>query len=128
MTYRSPLANPLADEKLEKKVFKLIKKASKEKGFRRGVKEVIKAVRKGERGVVILAGDVEPLDVMSHVPVLLEDAEVPYVYVKSKLELGKSTQSHRSVSCVMVTPKEGAEYMEYYDKIAPSVKECKPTL
>ena len=34
--------------------------------------------------VCIIAGDVSPIDVLSHVPVLCEDNEVPYVFVPSK--------------------------------------------
>ena len=54
------------------------------KALKRGVKEVVKAVRKGSKGTCIIAGDVSPIDVLSHVPVLCEDNEVPYVFVPSK--------------------------------------------
>ena len=33
----------------------------------------------------IIAGDISPIDVISHVPVLCEDSKVPYIYVPSKL-------------------------------------------
>ena len=61
-----------------------VKKAAKVKALKRGVKEVVKAVRKGTKGTCIIAGDVSPIDVLSHVPVLCEDNEVPYVFVPSK--------------------------------------------
>lgn len=34
--------------------------------------------------IIILAGDISPIDVITHVPVLCEDHNVPYVYVPSK--------------------------------------------
>ena len=34
--------------------------------------------------LVFLAGDISPLDVLTHVPVLCEDHDIPYVYVPSK--------------------------------------------
>ena len=37
----------------------------------------------------MLAGDVEPLDVISHLPVLCEDCSVPYIFVRSKGLAGK---------------------------------------
>lgn len=80
----SPIAKPMADEKLAKKILKAVKKAAKVKALKRGVKEVVKAVRKGSKGTCIIAGDVSPIDVLSHVPVLCEDNEVPYVFVPSK--------------------------------------------
>ena len=36
----------------------------------------------------IIAGDISPIDVISHVPVLCEDAGISYCYVSSKQELG----------------------------------------
>ena len=32
----------------------------------------------------VIAGDISPIDVITHVPVLCEEADVPYIYVPSK--------------------------------------------
>ena len=32
----------------------------------------------------VIAGDISPIDVITHVPVLCEESEIPYVYVPSK--------------------------------------------
>lgn len=37
------------------------------------MKEVVKAVRKGEKGFVLIAGDISPIDVIAHLPILCED-------------------------------------------------------
>lgn len=34
--------------------------------------------------LVVLAGDISPIDVITHVPVLCEDNDIPYVYVPAK--------------------------------------------
>lgn len=66
--------------------------------------------------IVVLAGDIYPIDVLSHIPVLCEDAKIPYVYVPSKAELGAAAATKRATSCILVTPpKSSAEYKEYYD-------------
>lgn len=98
--------------------------ACKEKHARRGVKEVVKALRKGEKGMVVLAGDVSPIDVISHLPVLCEDAQVPYCYVTSKQELGEAASTKRPTS-VMLLPlekKKGQAYEEVYDKCFEEMK------
>jgi ribosomal protein L7Ae-like RNA K-turn-binding protein len=59
--------------------------ASRSKNLRRGVKEVVKAIRKGETGVVLIAGDISPIDVIAHIPVLCEDSHLPYCFVPSKV-------------------------------------------
>ena len=109
----SPIACPLASEALTKKVYKTIRKASKSRGHvKRGVKEVVKGLRKGEKGLVILAGDISPIDILSHIPVLCEDSGCPYVYVASKDQLGNASSTKRPTSCVMIVPGGGKKAVE----------------
>ena len=94
-------------------MFKTIKKASKTRGHvKRGVKEVVKGLRKGDKGLVILAGDISPMDILSHIPVLCEDTDNPYIFVTSKDALGAASSTKRPTSCVMIVPgggKKGAQ-------------------
>ncbi|EDO48688.1 predicted protein [Nematostella vectensis] len=115
----SIIAKPLASRKLTKKLYKTVKKASKAKTLRRGVKEVVKALRKGEKGFVILAGDVSPIDVISHIPVMCEDSKIPYAYVPSKVDLGASSLTKRPTSIVLIKKHEDITepYEECYDSI-----------
>lgn len=99
------IAKPLASEKLCKKVLKLCKKATKKKQVKRGVKEVVKAIRKKTRGVCILAGDISPIDVITHLPILCEDNDIPYVYVPSKEDLASAGQTKRPTSCLLIMSK-----------------------
>ncbi|EQC32142.1 hypothetical protein SDRG_10337 [Saprolegnia diclina VS20] len=124
----SIIANPLANKKLTKKVYKLIKKSTKVKCTKRGVKEVVKAIRKGEKGMCIIAGDISPIDVISHIPVLCENNDIAYVFTPSKVDLGASAASKRPTSCIMVTPgKQGFNVQESYDEILAEVKKIQPT-
>ena len=118
----SPIAHPMCSEKLNKKVLKVVKKATKAKNVKRGVKEVVKGLRKGAKGVVIIAGDISPMDVIAHVPVLCEDANVPYVYVPSKEDLGSAGSTKRPTSCVLVESKKDADYNDAYDEVFEQVK------
>ena len=97
----SVIAAPLAGEKLTKKLLKLVKKSAKEKKVKRGVKEVVKAIRKKSKGVCIIAGDISPIDVISHVPVLCEESGVSYCYVSSKQALGAAGSTKRPTSVVL---------------------------
>ncbi len=104
----SPIAQPLASDKLEKKLYRLVKKAKKDKCLRRGVKEVVKFVdKKHEKGICIIAGDISPIDVITHVPILCEENDVPYIFVRSKFELGLASETKRPTSVVLVVPPEG---------------------
>merc|ERR1712138_6875 len=114
---------PLADSKLSKKLFKVIKKATKTKQVLRGVKEVVKAVRKGTKGVCVIAGNISPMDVISHLPILCEDNDVPYVYVRAKEDLGAAGLTKRPTSCMLIAPsvKKDAEAPEGYDELLKKV-------
>ncbi|ODQ67585.1 L30e-like protein [Nadsonia fulvescens var. elongata DSM 6958] len=125
-----PFAIPLAPKKLNKKILKTVKKASKAKHVKRGVKEVVKSLRKGEKGLVIIAGDIFPADVISHIPVLCEDSSVPFVFVPSKEDLGSAGATKRPTSCVMIVPGGGKkknesskaeDYREGFDEIVKEV-------
>ncbi|RDI88208.1 Ribonucleoside-diphosphate reductase small chain [Venturia inaequalis] len=148
-----PFANPLADDKQMKKLLKSVKKAAKNKTLKRGVKEVVKSVRKlpapsapsssttsNPPGIVILAADISPMDVISHIPVLCEDHNIPYIYVTSRAELGAAGNTKRPTSVVMISKdkvkkagakedKEGdQEYTEVYAELLKLVQKAGATL
>ncbi|BEJ14079.1 hypothetical protein CspHIS471_0312530 [Cutaneotrichosporon sp. HIS471] len=105
----TPIAVPLAGKKLSKKLFKTVKRASKARQLKRGVKEVVKSLRKGEKGLLLLAANITPVDVVSHLPVLAEETKgVEYAWVLSKEELGAASGTKRATSCVLVcaTPQK----------------------
>lgn len=120
----SPIASPMASRKLTKKLFKVVEAAAKDKALRRGIKEVILALRKMEKGVVILAGDVFPVDVIAHIPLVCEEAGVPYCFVPSKLELGHAGMTKRPTSVVLISDKraKSSELQEKLKEMAGEVK------
>ncbi|KAK3377722.1 50S ribosomal protein L30e-like protein [Podospora didyma] len=110
-----PFAFPIADEKAHKKIYKLIRKGAKVKAIHRGVKECEKAIKKcalkkagaspsDAPGIVIIAGDISPMEVIMHFPVLCEEHGVPYMFVNSRTELGQSACTKRATSVVMLKP------------------------
>eukprot|EP01040_Poterioochromonas_malhamensis_P006858 gene6858-7394_t len=119
----SVIAKPLAPKKTTKKIHKLVKKASQSKFVRRGVKEVVKALRKGEKGFCIIAGDISPVDVVTHLPIMCEDRNIPYFYVPSKVDLGAAASTKRPTSCVLVNPKESFSEIALYKKLVKEAEE-----
>ncbi|KAL4466478.1 hypothetical protein ABPG72_016619 [Tetrahymena utriculariae] len=124
--YVSPIANPIAPAKLEKKILKLTKKQVKTKNIKRGVKEVVKAIRKGATGVCIMAADISPPDVLSHIPVICENKDIPYAFVKSRMELGTAAETKKPTSVVLLTAPENAKTLKKYNSIHEKVKSINP--
>lgn len=122
--YKSPISEPMATDKLASKLLKLTKKLANLKLIKRGVKEVNKAFRKGVKGICIIAGDVSPVDVVSHIPVRCEKDNLPYVFVPSREALGEVAGTKRPTSVViLLKPPKDNKNRESYDKMVTVVRE-----
>uniref|UniRef100_A0A7S2E5F8 H/ACA ribonucleoprotein complex subunit 2 n=1 Tax=Alexandrium andersonii TaxID=327968 RepID=A0A7S2E5F8_9DINO len=125
--YTSPIANPIITDKLLDRALKLLKKAVSEKKTKRGVPECTKALRKGMKGICFLAGDIYPMDVFAHVPILCEEKGVYYCFVGSRYVLGGACQTKRPVSLVMVMePESTATYSKTYEQVLAGIKAVHP--
>ncbi|KAJ1659635.1 snoRNA-binding protein [Dispira simplex] len=129
LEFVSPIAQPLADEKLRKSLTKTIKKAAGKKHVLRGTKEVTKAMRKGSKGLMVLAGDISPIDILAHFPVFCEDKGIPYVFLPTKKEIGAACNTKRPTCCCLIVPGGKAkdekaldEYKSNYDACVEAVK------
>ena len=69
---------------------------------------------------MIFAGDVNPIDTYSHMPIVCEEASIPYCFVPSKLDLGHSMGSKKSACVVMIKVKD--DFKDVYDKCLENVK------
>ncbi|EEQ30170.1 non-histone protein [Microsporum canis CBS 113480] len=94
-----PIRKPPCRDKVAKKVLKSVKKGS--------LNTICKCPITTPSAIVVLAADISPMDVISHIPVLCEDHGIPYIYVSSRAELGNAGATKRPTSVVMVLPKGG---------------------
>ncbi len=58
---------------------------------RKGTNETTKAVERKQALLVAIAEDVQPAEVVAHLPILCDEKDIPYVFVPRKEELGKVT-------------------------------------
>lgn len=124
--YRCPISWPLTSDKpkMTKKVYSLIKKtvtANKKRGIVKGIADVTKAIRKGQKGILVLGADASPYDVVSHFPVMAEEAKIPFVWVPSRQDLGAATQCKRATSAVLVKANDALQ--AGYDKIVLAIED-----
>jgi len=57
---------------------------------RKGTNETTKAIERGIAKLVIIAEDVEPPEVVAHLPILCDERKIPYVFVSTKEKLGSA--------------------------------------
>ena len=58
--------------------------------IRKGTNETTKAVERKQALLVAIADDVQPPEVVAHLPILCDEKDIPYVIVPRKEELGKA--------------------------------------
>ncbi len=62
--------------------------ASKTGNVRKGTNETTKAIERAQAKLVVIAEDVEPPEVVAHLPLLCEERKIPYVFVPTKEKIG----------------------------------------
>lgn len=78
-------------KELSDKILQLIETARNTGNVRRGTNEATKAIERGSAQLVVIAEDVDPPEVVMHIPALCDEKKIPYVYVPSKIELGRAS-------------------------------------
>src|SRR2546422_8641165 len=92
------------------KAYQLLQVAKDTGKLRKGTNETTKAIERGIAKLVVIAEDVEPPQVVAHLPILCDERKIPYLYVPSKLELGKSAGLDVGSAAVSILePGDGAE-------------------
>ncbi|KAK2198052.1 bifunctional 50S ribosomal protein L30e-like/Ribosomal protein L7Ae-L30e-S12e-Gadd45/Ribosomal protein L7Ae-L8-Nhp2 family [Babesia duncani] len=160
----SPIADPRLDGKALSRSLKLLKRAlsletlakrhkMEDTSFndlvltrlvKRGVQDVTKAIRKGVVGIVLIACDVHPVDVVAHLPILCEEHSIAYAYTNSKRELSDVCKSKRPTCVVLVVKPpndfeqriskvaadklEKLDYRPLFQKVDTLIRECHPYL
>ncbi|MCS7110901.1 MAG: 50S ribosomal protein L7Ae [Ignisphaera sp.] len=99
---------------ISEKAYQALKKARETGGkIRKGTNEVTKGVERGLCKIVLIAEDVDPPEVVAHLPLLCEEKKVPYLYVPSKKRLGEASGIEvAAASACVVEPGEAKADVE----------------
>lgn len=105
----NPKAYPLADQVLASKILNLVQQAANYQQLKKGANEATKTLNRGQSEFIVMAADAEPLEILLHLPLLCEDKNVPYVFVRSKQALGRACGVSRPVIAASVISNEGSQ-------------------
>lgn len=61
------------------------------------------------RRLIVLAGDATPLAIVMHLPLLAEDKNVPYVFVPSKISLGRACGVSRPIIAASINSNDASD-------------------
>ena len=99
--------------------YKLIEKARKTGKIDKGTNEVTKAIERGVAKLVVYAADVNPKEIVAHLPLLCKDKNILCFEVDSRQKLGLAIGLPVSASAVAVIEAGEA------DKEIASLKKAK---
>ncbi len=89
-------------EELMSEQLRVLERAAKNGKVKVGVNEVTKAVEREQAKLVLIANDVEPKEIVMHLPLLCEEKNITYSFVKSKKELGEKAGIEVSASSAAI--------------------------
>merc|ERR1712179_238576 len=118
----NPKAYPLADSALSKEILDIVQQAANYKQLRRGANEATKCLNRGIAEFIVMAADAEPLEILLHLPLLCEDKNVPYVFVRSKQALGRASGVSRPVISVATTVQDGSQLKSHIQTIQQNIE------
>src|SRR3970040_1456858 len=90
-------------KELSDKAYQVVELARDSGKVRKGTNEVTKIVERGDAQIVVMAEDVQPEEILAHMPLLCEEKAIPYAYVPSKQELGVACGLGKATASVAIT-------------------------
>ena len=69
-----------------------------------------------------MAADAEPLEIILHIPLLCEDKNVPYVFVPSKIALGRACGVTRPVIACSIAADERSQLNDQINHIKVEIE------
>ncbi len=101
---------------VQAKTLKAVEFAAAANGVRKGTNEATKAIERAEAKLVVIASDVEPEEIVMHIPIICAKKNIPYTYVATKKELGKAAKINVGTAAIAIT-KPGASDAELKEVI-----------
>ncbi len=110
-------------KELADRAYEVVELARESGRVSKGSNEVTKMVERGLAKMVVMSEDVQPEEILAHLPILCEERSVPYVYVPAKQELGKAAGLEvPTASVAIVDPGKGKAIL---DELAAKVAQLR---
>src|SRR6059036_1865717 len=95
------------------KTYQLLQAAKDTGKLRKGTNETTKAIERGIAKLVVIAEDVQPPEVVAHLPIICEEKKIPYVFVPSRAQIGPAIGIDvPTASAAVIEAGEGSQILE----------------
>ena len=78
-------------DEFESKALEALESARDTGKIKKGTNEVTKAIERGIVQLVLISTDVQPEEIVAHIPPLCDEKGISYVYVKRQTDLGAAS-------------------------------------
>lgn len=110
-------------EDLVNPIYEALRVATQSGKVRKGTNEATKAIERGVSKLIVIAEDVEPPEVVAHLPILCEEQNTAYVFVPSKQELGKALGIDITSAAAAILDSGDAQHI--VDQVISSISKIK---
>ena len=110
-------------EDLVSPIYEAVRVAHQSGKVKKGTNEVTKAIERGISKLVVIAEDVEPPEVVAHLPILCEEHGIPYGFVPSRQDLGKALGIDVTSAAAAILDSGDAQHI--VDQIVASLSQIK---
>ena len=86
----------------------------------KGTNEVTKCIERVDAELVVIAEDVQPEEIVAHIPVLAEEKEIPYIYLPTKEQVGGAAglTVGTASACIVDAGEAAGAVEEIVEKVA----------
>ncbi len=110
-------------DEVVKESLNILETSSKTGKIRKGTNEVTKAIERKHALIVFIAEDVDPPEIVMHLPLLCEENDIVYTYVSTKDELGQA--AGLKVGSASIAVVDGGEAKQSIKGLSNKLKELK---
>src|SRR3970040_3022586 len=104
-------------------IYEAVRVAAQSGKVRKGTNEATKAVERGLSKLIVIAEDVEPPEVVAHLPIICDEQGAQYAFVQSKQHLGKALGIDVTSAAAAILDSGDAQHI--VDQIIASLSDLK---
>ncbi len=110
-------------EDLVSPILEALRVAATSGKVKKGTNEATKAIERGSSKLIVIAEDVEPPEVVAHLPILCEEQGAAFVFVPTKQELGNSLGIEITAAAAAILDAGDAQHI--VDQIIATITKIK---
>lgn len=98
----APYIKSETPKEIAEKALEIVEVARNSGKIKKGMNEVTKAVERGSAKLVVIATDIDPPEIVMHLPPLCDEKKIPYFFAGKKADLGTAAGLDVPTSAVAV--------------------------